>query len=144
MAFDGYLIAFIDDDNTLVKFPLKYMRYESYNVSNHRLDLDSTRDTTGVLHRTVLTHSSTKLYFNMPSMTGADLQTAMTFFRNAMEYSTGNTLARKLLVNYYDVETDTYRNGIFYMPDPAFVIRNIDEVNKIVNYGETKITFIEY
>ena len=145
MAFSGYLIGFKDGNGTLVKFPIKYMRYETYKTSpDQRLDLDSTRDTTGVLHRTVLNHTATKVEFNMPYMDKTSLQAALKFIKDAFGYPDGNTQARKLRLRYYDEWTDDYKEGIFYVPDIQFTIRNIDAVNNKINYGETRIAFIEY
>lgn len=136
MAFTGYLIALGVGET---QFPLKYMRYETYEVTpDQRLDLDSTRDTTGVLHRTVLSHTATKIVFNMPSMNNTELQKALAYFNNAFS----DAQARTITVKYYDEWTNGYKSGTFYMPDIQFHIRNID--GNTINYGETKITFIEY
>ena len=141
--FQGYLIAVRDNTDTFKPFPIKYMRYESYAVSpDQRLDLDSTRDTTGVLHRTVLAHTATKITFNMPSMDSMTMQYALSFFKTAFTQTNGDTQAHKLEVKYYDEWEDDYKTGVMYMPDIQFAIRSID--NHLLNYGETKVTFIEY
>ena len=136
MAFNGYLIAL---GTAETQFPLKYMRYESYSTTpDQRLDLDSTRDTTGVLHRTVLAHTATKITFNMPMMSNREMQLALAYFKNAFS----DSQARTIKVKYYDEWTNGYKSGTFYMPDINFTIRQIE--NGIINYGETKVTFIEY
>ena len=145
MAFSGYLIAFTDNSNNLIKFPNKYIRFESYEIApNQRLDLDSTRDTTGVLHRNVLAHTATKVSFNMPAMNNTELQNALTYFTNAWGYNTGDTQARKCKVTYWNEMKNTYESMICYMPDIKFTIWNLDENTNVINYGETKISFIEY
>ena len=136
MAFNGYLIALGAGET---QFPLKYMRYESYvTVPDQRLDLDSTRDTTGVLHRTVLAHTATKITFNMPCMTSRELQLALSYFKIAF----ADSQARRLTVKYYDEWTNGYKTGTFYMPDLNFTIRNIE--GNTINYNEVKVTLIEY
>ena len=136
MAFTGYLLKLGASET---EFPMKYMRYESYSVSpDQRLDLDSTRDVTGVLHRTVLAHTATKISFNMPMMNNTEMQAALAYFKNAFS----DSQARTITVKYYDEWTDAYKSGTFYMPDINFSIRQID--GNTINYGETKVTFIEY
>lgn len=140
MAFNGYLIAL---GTAKTQFPLKYMRYESYQTTpDQRLDLDSTRDTTGVLHRTVLAHTATKIEFNMPMMSNREMQLALSYFKNAFS----DAQARTIQVEYYDEWTDSYKTGRFYMPDIHFQIRQIERIGStnVINYGETRIAFIEY
>ena len=55
MAFSGYLIKFTAANGTVTEFPITYIRYETYKATpNQRMDLDPTRDTTGLLHRNAL------------------------------------------------------------------------------------------
>lgn len=136
MAFSGYLLKLGAGET---EFPLKYIRYETYSASpDQRLDLDSTRNTTGYLFRTVLAHTATKITFNMPMMNNTDMQAALAYFKNAFS----DSQARTIQVKYYDEWTDDYKTGTFYMPDINFTIRQID--GNTINYGETKVTFIEY
>lgn len=143
IRYAGYLLAVRDTQDAFTPIPLEYMRYESYNVApDQRLDLDTTRDTTGVLHRTVLAHTATKVSFNVPSMPGWRIQELLGYFRTAFKQTNGDTQAHKLELKYYDEWEDDYKTGIMYMPDIQFQIRNID--GSTINYCETKVTFIEY
>lgn len=139
MAFSGYLIKLGGSSGT--ELPLKYMAVESYQVTpNQRMDLDSTRDTTGLLHRTALAHTASKIEFNTPYMKNSDIDTMMTMFRTAWT----NTRERKVVLYYYDPETNGYKTGNFYMPDIQFTMYNVDTVNNIIMYEPIRIAFIEY
>jgi hypothetical protein len=73
-------------------------------------------------------------------MTNADVDEMMTLFRNAWT----STSERKLDLQYYDMETNSYKTGTFYMPDIKFQIQRIDTIRNIIYYNETRIAFIEY
>ena len=139
MAFKGYLIKLGGENGT--PLPLKYMRYETYKITpNQRMDYNSTRDSLGVLHRTVVSHTATKIEFNMPRM---DNWAVEDFMRLIRKYWT-STAERKITLYYYDMENNSYKSGTFYMPDIDFTISNVDEYNGIINYAETRVAFIEY
>ena len=139
MAFNGYLIKLGGDNGT--PLPLRFMRYETYQITpNQRMDYNSTRDSLGVLHRTVVSHTATKIEFNIPRMDNWSVEEFMKLMR---KYWT-SAAERKITLSYYDPEYNTYRTGTFYMPDINFTIANVDEYNGIVNYAETRVAFIEY
>lgn len=144
MAFQGYLIAFRNNSNVAVPFPLKFMRYETYDASVNVQDLDSTLDTRGYLHRTVLDHTRTKVTFTMPSMNLARMKEALKYFTDAFGWNGGNVKGRECYLYWYDYWTDSYKGGTFYMPGTIqFPIRNINEDTNDINFGEVKISFIE-
>ena len=119
--------------------PFKYIKVESYNITpNQRMESEAKRDVTGVLHRTTVAHTATKIEINTPVMTNLDVDAMMTLFRNAWS----SVAERKLSLYYYDMETDSYKEGTFYMPDIKFTIDHID--GDLVYYKETRIAFIEY
>lgn len=139
MAFSGYLIKLGGAGGTELK--PKYMRYETYKAApNQRFDLNSTRDTTGLLHRTALAHTATKIEFETPYLTNSEIGTLMSTIRS---YWT-SVNERKLVLQYYDSETDSYKTGNFYMPDINFDIRNVDTTKNIINYQQIRLAFIEY
>lgn len=141
MAFSGYLIKFTSANGTVTELPLKYMRYETYKITpNQRMDLDPTRDTTGLLHRNALQHTASKVEFQVPRMTNTEMATLMTLIRGNWL----NPLARDVNLTYYDPETNGYKSGHFYMPDIQWTIRNVDATHNIINYEETRLAFIEY
>jgi hypothetical protein len=81
-------------------------------------------------------------------MTNRDVDDMMTLFRNA--WASVSTQERKLALEFYDMETDTYKVtgvndvGYFYMPDIKFQIDHIDNDRNLVYYNENRIAFIEY
>lgn len=119
--------------------PMKYIKAEGYNVTpNQRMESEAKRSVSGILKRTTVAHTASKVEFNTPPMTNKDANAMMTLFRNAWS----STAERKLTLYYYDPETDSYKEGTFYMPDVQFPIIRID--GNTVYYGEIRIAFIEY
>lgn len=142
MAFSGYLIKLIAANNTKTEIPLEYIRYDTYKITpNQRLDLDTgLRDITGVMHRQVVNHVVTKVEFNCPMMPS----TKLNWLVNLLMSHVRNWLERDVYIEYYDMESDSYKTGHFYIPDIQFQIRNVDVANNLINYNETRIAFIEY
>lgn len=142
MSFSGYLVKLIATDNTKTEIPLEYIRYSTYKITpNQRLDLDTgLRGLDGVMHRNVVQHEVSKLEFNTPSMTNTKLNVLLTMLRNHWR----DPIQRDVYLEYYDMETDSYKTGHFYIPDITYEIRNIDTARNIINYNEVRIAFIEY
>lgn len=139
MAYNNYLILLGGVGGDV--FPLEYIHYETYKVTpNQRMDIEAGRDSTGLLHRSVVSHSATKIEFETPYMDSNRVGTMMALIKKWWI----STQERKIKVRYYDPETDSYKTGTFYMPDIEFNIRNIDTVNEVVNYEPIRIAFIEY
>ena len=137
MAFSGYLIKLGGSAGT--ELPLKYMKLDAYNITpNQRMESEAKRAVTGVLHRTTVAHTASKIEFNTPIMTNADVDAMMTLIRNNWT----NTQERKLTLQYYDMETDSYKEGTFYMPDVKFQIYRIE--GNTIFYKENRFAFIEY
>ena len=138
MAFNGYLIKVGGANGT--ELPMKYIKIEGYDVTpNQRLESEAKRAVTGVLHRTTVAHTATKIEFSTPIMTNADVDAMMTLFRNNWT----SAAERKLTLQYYDMESDSYKEGTFYMPDIKFQINHVKS-NTVLVYKETRIAFIEY
>ena len=139
MAYNGYLIKVGGSSGTIL--PMKYMKVGGYTITpNQRLETEAKRAVTGLLHRNTVAHTATKIEFETPNITNSDVEDMMTLFRNAWT----STIERKLKLEYYDMETNSYKVGDFYMPDIKFMIDHIkDNVNVIV-YKETRVAFIEY
>lgn len=138
------LVQLLDTVNTPPvnwKFPLKYIRYESYKVTpDQNQDLNSTVDTTGNLHRYPLDHTRSKVEFNMPVMTNTDIN----YIVNQLSSYWNKPSERKVSLRYYDPLTDGYKTGSFYIPDIDFTMMNVDESSGKIMYQETRIAFIEY
>lgn len=140
MSFNGYLIKLISTSNVKTELPIDYIRYQTYKVERNTMDLDPTRDLTAVLHRNPLSHTASKVEFETPSFNNAQLQTFLSIIRSHYR----NPLAKDVYMEYYEPESDSYKTGHFYVPDISFTIRNIDTSKNVVNYGQTRIAFIEY
>lgn len=139
MAFNGYLLKLGGSGGTV--FPMKFIKVEGYNITpNQRMESEAKRAITGVLHRTTVAHTASKIEFNTPKMTNLDVDSMMSLFRNFWT----STAERKINLEYYDMETNTYKTGTFYMPDIKFEIDRIDLETNLIYYGETRVAFIEY
>ena len=138
------LVQLLDTVNTPPvnwKFPLKYIRYESYKVTpDQNQDLNSTVDITGNLHRYPLDHTRSKVEFNMPVMTSDEMNTLISTISSYWNKPT----ERKVSMRYFDPLTNGYKTGSFYIPDIDFVMMNVDESAGVIKYQETRIAFIEY
>jgi len=139
MAYSGYLIKLGGSGGTVL--PMKYMKVGEYNITpNQRMESEAKRSVDGVLHRTTVAHTATKIEFNTPNLTNLDVDTMMTLIRSNWV----STDERKLILEYYEMETNSYKTGNFYMPDIKFQIDHIDNTRNLVYYKETRIAFIEY
>lgn len=139
MAYNGYLIKVGGSGGT--SLPMKYIKVEGYNITpDQRMESEAKRAITGVLHRTTVEHTASKIEFTTPVMTNLDMDSMMSMFRNAWS----NSQERKLTLEYYDNETNSYKSGVFYMPDIKFSIDHIDSDLNMVYYKETRVAFIEY
>lgn len=138
MAYNGYLIKVGGSLGT--PLPMKYIKLDGYNITpNQRMEAEAKRDTTGVLHRVTVAHTASKIEIHTPYMTNSDVNAMMTLFRNAWT----SAIERKLELQYYEMETDSYKTGTFYMPDIKFEIDHI-KPNNVIVYKEIRIAFIEY
>lgn len=140
MAFSGYLIKVAKSSTaTKATLPLKYIQAKSYKViPNRRQDLDSYRDANGNLKRNVLSHTASTISFQTKPMNNTDMENFMSIIRN--HYSV--TKEKKIFLEYWCPDTNSYSTGYFYVPDVEY---NIDLVrsNSLVYYPTT-IEFIEY
>jgi hypothetical protein len=134
MAYNGYLLK---AGNT--EIPLSFIRYDTYTIQpRQRQDLDPYRDVNGVLHRNVVENMPSVIEFNTPTMDSDKLQDFLDIIRENYD----DSKERKIHLTYYDMESDSYRSGDFYMAQPNFKIRQIIE-GKIL-YDEMTINFIGY
>ncbi len=140
MAYAGYLIKL--KGGTAENLPLKYVALESYSCTpDQRMESQATRATTGLLHRTTVAHKPTKIEFETPSMmTNKDVAALNTLIQGHFT----DALQRKLTIEYYDMETDTYRDATCYMPDVQYKIVRIDKTTSLVYYDKIRYAFIEY
>lgn len=135
MAYNNYLIKV----GTYVIPANKYIKFDSYQVSQHGQDLDSYRDASGMLHRTALTHTAIKVEFETPAMlTNTDVATLMTNIRNNFT----DSVEKKANVEVYIPETDSYVTKPMYMPDIEFSIYG--SYGEKLHYNPFRLAFIEY
>lgn len=136
MAFDGYLLKMGADI-----FPLSFVYKESYKVApNRRQDLDSGRNANGVLNRNVLDHMPSTISFQAKPMYNRDLNKMMSFIRS--HYMVEKE--KKLTLEYYCPDIDSYKTGEFYVPDIEFTINMVDVEKKEILYNGFTLEFIEY
>lgn len=134
--FSGYFIKFGSDI-----LPMAYMKVDSYKVEpNKRLDLDSFQDQLGVLNRNVLEHTATKAEWQSPPMKYDKFRVMMNFFHS--NYS--SVKERKVNCQYYDFETDSYKDGVFYMPDYAVQVYYAEPSKRDFMVREVTFKIIEY
>lgn len=140
MAFAGYLIKL--KGGTAEELPMKYMAISSYKASpNQRMESDAHRATTGFLHRTTVQHTATKIEFETPAqMTNKDISALNALIASHFT----DVLQRKLTIEYYDNETDTYKEGEVYAPDVEYSIDRVDRARNIIYYNSIRYAFIEY
>ncbi len=132
MAFNGSYYLKVGN----YEIPLQFMKLDSYQTSpDQRQDLDSYRDADGILHRTVLPHTATKVEFETPPLLVNDFRALIDGIK--ANYTT--SLARDCTLTYYDDETDSYKTGHFYMPGTM----SYKVYNKQI-YNSFRIAFIEY
>ena len=139
MAFSGYLIKL--KGGTAEELPMKYIGIESYSCTpDQRMESQATRATTGLLHRTTVAHKPVKIEFETPPMTNKDISALNTLIQGHFT----DALQRKLTIEFYNNETDSYRDATVYMPDTQYKISRIDKTNNIIYYDKVRYAFIEY
>ena len=137
MAFSGYLIKLGGSSGS--ELPMKYMKLESYSAEpNQRMETEAKRATTGLLHRTTVEHTSTKIEFETPIMTNSDIVALNTLLRNAMT----DTHRKDITIYYYDPETDSYKSANCYIPDVKYPIYRVEGTT--IYYNSIRYAFIEY
>lgn len=139
MAFNGYLIKLGGGGGTIL--PMNFISPQSYkSTPNQRMEAEAARSITGVLHRTTVEHTATKIEFKTTVLTNRELHT----LNNLLDDHFIDRLERKIVINYYDQETDSYRNATCYMPDVDYTINRIDTETNTVYYDPIRYAFIEY
>ena len=140
MAFTGYMIKLkglnSDPDEEL---PMDYMAVDSYSATpNQRMEAKANRAVTGLLHRSTVSHTASKIEFETPPCTNKEVAAINALLSG--HYS--NALERKLQIEYYDPETDTYKTAEVYVPDVQYKISRVD--GNTIYYDKIRYAFIEY
>lgn len=136
--FDGYLLK-IKSGNTYVNFPNKYIQIDSWVYTQNSQDLDSYRDGNGLLHRTPL-DDKVKVEWNSPFMEIDNFRAMISLFTNNYV----DKAERKLNVKYYDIWTDSYLEGVVYMPDASIQFYRIIPNSNRIQVRPVRFVIIEY
>ena len=139
MAYSGYLVKIGGSNGTIL--PMKYIKLSSYkSTPDQRMETKAARAVTGILHRTTCSHKATKVEFETTYLTNKDVKALNDLFQGSFS----NALQRKLTINFYNQETDSYRDAVCYMPDVEYTIYRIDTKTNTVHYEPVRFAFIEY
>lgn len=140
MAFQGYYIKFKKGNNSWI-FPMKYMKTGSVELSPYKvMDLDPWYDSTGLLHRNVVSHTSASLKFSTPPMPIGEKETLFAKIRSMYT----NTKARDCTIEYYNDETGSYDTANCYMVEPKFRPLERNGITREILYDSVDIEFIKY
>ena len=135
-SFEGWLLKF---GSKIV--PNKYLAYDDYTATpNQRTEVEAYRDLNNLLHRDTSPNFKTKIDFNTRPMWLPDKVEMQSVFASGLV----NRAQRKYNVTYWDDEQNTYKTGVFYMPDVDYKIINVDEETKNILYNKMRFALIEY
>lgn len=133
MAYSGYLIKV--NGTTL---PMKFIKLSTYDVTpNQRIETSADRSASGVLVRSTVSHTPSKIEFQTPHLYQDDVAELVSLLNMGK-----SNLQRNVTLNYFCPDTQTYQSGTFYIPDTKFSIYRIDG-DKLV-YMPIRVAFIEY
>ena len=135
-SFDGWLLKF---GSKIVQN--KYLAYDDYTATpNQRTEVEAYRDLNNLLHRDTSPNFKTKIDFNTrPLYLEEKIDLQSTFASGLV-----NRAQRKYNVTYWDDDQNTYKTGVFYMPDVDYKIINVDEETKNILYNKMRFALIEY
>ena len=138
MSFSGYLMKAV---STGTIFPHQYISYESYDSTpNQREEIKAYRDeNTRDLYRVTAQGKKSKITFKTRNnLSLAEKQELQNWFTSAES----NADQRKIRIEFWNDESNTYVTADFYRPDIKFSIRKITDDN--IFYKELQITLVEY
>ena len=138
MSFSGYLLKAVA---TSTVFPTQFIKLESWtSTPNQREELVAYRDDNS-RNLTRITAAGRKSVFSFTTRENlhlADKQAIQDFFYNAeVDHD-----QRKIQLEFWNDETNSYQTGYFYRPNMQFPIKRIADDDII--YGELTLEFIEY
>lgn len=121
--YRGYLIKFGG-----VPFPNKYF-LEYSSTPDQRLDTTADRDQTGYLHRSTLSDGKTSLEFTTHIL---HLDEKI-YVQNMINRALTNPTERKVYIEYWNDETNSYDTGYFYIPDVRYQIMDATDTDILYN-----------
>lgn len=137
--FDGRLIVVGGTE-----IPKEYIQYNDYEVTpNQRQDVNSQRDLNQDLHRNVSPHYKSVVKFTTRPLIESQLRDLMD---NYIIPAYINEKERKLHVEFFDPETGNYYDGDYYLVQPKFTIRVIENRggDLVIKYDPIDFEFIQY
>lgn len=138
MAYAGYLVK-VGGASAGYSIPLSFIKADSYKVTKLIQDLDSYRDTNGLLHRNALAHVAYKVDFEcVPMLTNTEISAVV----NSIEAKFSVAAERRASVSVYVPETDSYIEQDMYMPDPEYQMYYAD--SSMIQYSSVRFAFIGY
>lgn len=137
--FLGYLLSFNG-----TKLSNKYISFKSFKVSpDQRLEIEAYRDANSLLHRVTSSNFKTKIEFTTRG--SITLSEKIDMF-NEINQGLANKIQKSYNIEYWNDDTSSYKNGLFYMPNVEYTIKKITEDGSDSNiiYEPIRIAFIEY
>lgn len=137
MAYNGYLIKLGGSAGT--ELPLRFITAASYITKpSQRIVGKSAQAVTGLTRRTVLEHMPVQIEFEAPKMQNSQLAELMALLRGAMS----DESRKDITIQYYDMETDSYKVANCFLQDINYTIQRID--GNTIHYRPFKVVFVEY
>lgn len=132
--FQGWMLKFGSQI-----LPNKFLAYNDYTATpNQRSEVEAYRDLNNLLHRSTSPNFKTKIDFNTRPMWLPDKIEMQSVFASGLI----DRAQRKYNVTYWDDEQNTYKSGVFYMPDIEY--KPIRVVGNNILYNKIRIALIEY
>lgn len=132
MAYNGYLLKVGG-----TQLPNKFIQLSTYAITpNQRMESSAERDTTGELHRTTCEHTASKIEFQTPYLKGSEIAELNQLLAIA------DNLQRNVSIEYFDPETQSYKNAECYIYDVQYTIYS--QIENDLLYMPTRYAFIEY
>nr|DAD55416.1 MAG TPA: YolD-like protein [Siphoviridae sp. ctoNj20] len=132
MAYNGYLLKVGG-----TQLPNKFIQLSTYAITpNQRMESSAERDTTGELHRTTCEHTASKIEFQTPYLKGSEIAELNQLLAIA------DNLQRNVSIEYFDPETQSYKNAECYISDVQYTIYS--QIENDLLYMPTRYAFIEY
>lgn len=138
MAYSGILVK-VGGSTNGYSIPLSFIRADSYKATKLVQDLDSYRDTNGVLHRNAQLNVAYKIEFEcVPMLTSTEISAVV----GSIESKFSVPAERRASVYAYIPETDSYITQDMYMPDPEYQVYYAD--SSMIQYSAVRFAFIGY
>lgn len=125
--FEGYLIKLNGNE-----IPASIMVPGSFETSKKRVVAGSWRDANGDMHYSYYPHEKMDISFTIKPRTMEQQSSIVNFFRNK----------DNVVVNYWDDESETYREVVCKMDDVTF--KHSYDTDDQMFYAETSIGLEEY